>query len=381
MRHAPRLLLTAFIAALVTSANASAQTAASHPAPVAAAPVQSTPPQRPAHAEPFPLPAGAVEFQARSDINLPTTLYLPRGAGPFPAIVIAHGANSPSRNAAGWQSHIGNLLERGYAVAIYDQRGTGDAPGQWVEGPPFEQAAADIAAVADYLATRSDINAAHLGVMGGSRGGWTAPLAAARSSAIKFVIVVSGPSVSPNQSNIFQRGEELRDSGFTDEEVTEINAMRRVVWDYYGTGNNYEGARAAWAAARDRPWFAKLGLAQEVRRPDEIGGENFGYYRRGTYDPTPVLAALKVPTLVVLGEEDRHIPVDATIAGWRAAFRASGNTDATIVLLAKAGHGARMVEGREVMSAISGVAHMLAAPYHPAFNLTVEAWLDHIGNR
>lgn len=340
---------------------------------------QSPPTQRPEHAAPVPLPEGALDLRAPSDgVDLAVTVYLPDGQGPFPAVVMAHGANPASRNQPNYRNFLRSVLDAGVAVAVYDPRGVGDTPGDWVEGAPLEQSADDIVAVATRLAQLPQIKAGKVGVMGGSRGGWTAPMAAARSDAISFVVASSAPSVSPNDANIHQRGEELEDQGYTEAEVEEINAMRRVVWRYYGTGQGYEEARALWLGNADRPWFARMNLRPEPQPPEALNTPNFEYYREGAYDPMPVLSSLRKPILVVLGDADRHIPVEASQAGWRQAFAASSNPDATLVVLAGAGHSLRLVDGKERMSLVEGHETLRQGDPHPAWAGMLSAWLRRV---
>ena len=345
----------------------------------AAAQNTSPPTERPPHALPVPTPEGALDLRVPSaGVDLAVTVYLPEGQGPFPAVVFAHGANPASRNQPGYRNFLGAVLNAGVAVAVFDPRGVGDTPGQWVEGPPLDQTADDIVAVAVRLAQLPQIKAGKVGVMGGSRGGWTGPMAASRSDAVSFVVASSAPSVTPNDANIHQRGEELRDEGYTDAEVEEINAMRRIVWRYYGTGQGYEEARAVWMGNAGKPWFARMNLRPEPQPPEALSAPGFDYYRGGVYDPMPVLSALRKPILVVLGDADRHIPVEASQVGWRQAFAASGNPDATLVMLAGAGHSLRLVDGKERMSLVEGHATLRQGDPHPAWAPILSSWLRRV---
>ncbi|MBP6391025.1 MAG: prolyl oligopeptidase family serine peptidase [Flavobacteriales bacterium] len=341
--------------------------------------VAQTPAQRPEHALPAPQPDQTLDLRIPSAVDgvaLATTVYLPAGSGPFPVIIVAHGANAASRNRPGWRTHLGAIIDAGIAIAVADPRGTGDTPGEWVEGGPLDAAAQDISAIADHLAAHPRIRHDRIGIWGASRGGWTGPMAAAGNPRIRFVAVVSAPSVSPNAQNIHQRGQELTDEGYSTEDVDEINAFRRVVWDYYGTGQNYEAAREVWRTASKRPWFSRIGLTRpEPIPPDQIMTPSFQYYREGAYNPMPVLSALRTPILVILGGGDRHIPVDACYSGWRAAFAASGNPDATIVMFNRAGHAMRIYDGLEPMSAVHGHGALAAGVPHPGYMPTLVAWL------
>src|ERR1043165_5696498 len=69
------------------------------------------------------------EFQ-NGDVHLYGTLYLPRGVKPFPVVIALHSASSATRDLPLYQ-HLKDLLPAlGYAVFIYDRRGSGRSGGK-----------------------------------------------------------------------------------------------------------------------------------------------------------------------------------------------------------------------------------------------------------
>ena len=346
--------------------------------PVSVAAQEAT---RPVFAEPRPLPPGAIDLRipvAGGGRQLAATLYVPaQGAGPFPALITAHGASSASRNQSGWQQIAAKLSNAGFALLVYDPPGTGDTPGEWREGLPLSDGVEEIISIADYLSRFRQVRSDAIGVIGWSRGGWTGPMAVGSSPHLKFFVGISAPSVSPNLANIHQRGEELLDDGFSADEVASINAFRRVIWDYYGTRENFAAAAATWKAAYLQPWFKKIGLTlPELASPEALKSRDLGYYEEGTYDPAADLAKLTKPILVILGSADRHIPIAESIDGWRGAFAASGNSDAALVVLAGAGHGMKLVGTKESMTARDGHMSQANLADHPEFMPTLLNWLS-----
>jgi dienelactone hydrolase len=99
-------------------------------------------------------------------------LYRPAGAGPFPAIVLAHPCNGVSEHTSGW----GKLLASwGYVVLAPDSLGprgekTVCGRGQVVTG---QMRVADVAGALDYLNTQPFVRKNDLGLIGHSHGGWT----------------------------------------------------------------------------------------------------------------------------------------------------------------------------------------------------------------
>jgi pimeloyl-ACP methyl ester carboxylesterase len=282
----------------------------------------------------------AVHFTSGS-VALAGTLIMPEGPGRHPAVVLFHGSGPQSRDlfTARW------FGTHGIAALAYDKRGVGESTGNF-RSVPFMELTGDGLAGVEYLKTRKDIDARHLGVWGLSQGGWLGPLAASRSSDVSFVIAVSGPGVSPGDQMIFFYGQELEAGGLSERDVQEASALRRDVWHYLSSGEGYAKAKAELQAARERSWyhavkmqrddlFAKLQTPEEVARPDSPGARWFK--KEAIYDPVPALEALRVPTLFVFGDHDRLVPVAESIAiirrvqtndaGHAFSIRVLGNVD------------------------------------------------------
>lgn len=234
-------------------------------------------------------------FYASGDIELAGRLRLPPYAGPHPALVVIHGSGRATRDR---YDELGrDLALNGYALLTYDKRGVGESGGAYLDVAPdnsaavFEQLAADVLAGVRYLRARDDIRGDRVGVLGISQGGWIAPLAAASSDEVAFLVVISGPAVSV--------GEEIFYSELTGER---------------------EGADAAVEDAE---------LSAALAAFDGVGG----------FDPVPYLERLDVPALWVLGQGDRSIPVPETVAVLQR-LRDAGKP-LTLELLPDVGHGMR----------------------------------------
>ncbi|MFX0145992.1 MAG: alpha/beta hydrolase family protein, partial [Candidatus Hodarchaeota archaeon] len=126
-------------------------------------------------------------------------LTLPEGEGSFPAIVYTGSGSGPTYR--GEFSHH-SYVTAGIAVFSYDKRGAGDSDGilipagfnfgEWRLG----QLADDALAAVNFLQGLEEINPDQIGLMGTSQAGWTIPLAASRSDAVAYSVIVSGPTVS-----------------------------------------------------------------------------------------------------------------------------------------------------------------------------------------
>lgn len=231
-------------------------------------------------------------------IEIVGRLRLPPYDGPHPALVIAHGSGPTTRDR---HAELGrDLALNGYALLSYDKRGVGESQGTYSPVTPdnseavFAQLSADVLAGVGFLRARPDIDPEQIGILGVSQGGWVAPLAAARSPDVSLLVLVSAPAVTV--------GEEIYYSELTGER---------------------EGTRAGPTA-------------------QELSAELRGFTGPRGFDPLPYLEALAIPSLWILGEEDRSIPVPETVAVLERLVAAG--KPVTLELLPGVGHGMRELD-------------------------------------
>ena len=162
------------------------------------------------------------------DINLKGTLYIPKGPGPFPAVVFVHGSGPEtgknSSYSAKWFASIG------YVALAYDKRGSGASDGEEKEWSRFNfnDLAGDVLAAVNFLTTHKKVDKSKIGIHAASQGGWVAPLAASKTDLISFMIIKSASVCSVHEDRIFERSERLKKEGFTETDIMEASAMQEV---------------------------------------------------------------------------------------------------------------------------------------------------------
>jgi dienelactone hydrolase len=130
---------------------------------------------------------------------LPATITLPKGAGPFPAVVLVHGsgpndrdetigANKPFRDLAE------GLSSRGIAVLRYDKRTMMYGPKMTGVVKLDDEVVLDALAGLELLAARADIDPKRLFVVGHSLGAQLAPEIAARSKVAVGAVLLAPPA-------------------------------------------------------------------------------------------------------------------------------------------------------------------------------------------
>jgi uncharacterized protein len=249
---------------------------------------------------------------------------LPKAARPpYPAVVLVHGSGEiTGRHLMDGPGR--RLIELGFVVLAYDKRGVGQSTGEYeMIGPSnsvrmFDLLAADALAGVDALRRRSDVDAARIGLVGFSQAGWIAPLAASRSRDVAFLVIVSGPAVSVGEEIAYSRlaGE---DPG-SEQGVADADIERRM---------------------------------REFKGPPG-------------YDPLPVLKTLATPSLWILGEKDRSIPLAKTVTILTDLARTRGRPISVHVIPGV---------NHELMKPSTGRARASGAPANPDFWRPIEAWL------
>jgi len=149
---------------------------------------------------PFPYETLDVTFASQAaGVELAGTLSLPRGSGPFPCAVLVSGSGPQDRDEAlaGHRPFLviaDHLTRHGIAVLRYDDRGVGRSTGTF-DGATTEDFAQDAMAAVAFLKARADVDAESIGIVGHSEGALVAPICAARSEVVAFIVLLAGPGM------------------------------------------------------------------------------------------------------------------------------------------------------------------------------------------
>ena len=240
-----------------------------------------------------------VEFRS-GEVELAGTLVLPSGIGPHPAVVFLHGSGPEGRWASRFLAR--RFAGNGTAALIYDKRGVGGSTGSW-EAAGVEDLAADAAAAVAFARTKAGIDPRQVGIHGHSQGGTIAPLAAIRSEA-DFVIGSAAAGLSMAEVEVYSIGNAIGVSSLPQDEATLAKAYVDAIVDVAYSGAPREELEAAAARAEGHDWyFAPPG-------PDD---PYWAFSRRfAQFDPLSWWARIRVPVLLVYGEEDERVPAEAS---------------------------------------------------------------------
>jgi pimeloyl-ACP methyl ester carboxylesterase len=240
---------------------------------------------------------------ASDRMTLKATLSFPQARSPYPAIVSVHEGGPGPRSALEIRSNMYNRL--GFACLTYDTRekGSGYATGPFRR--TFEDLARDAMACVDFLDRHPEIDKGGIGLAAFNQGGWAAEIAAARSSAISFMIMVSCPVTSPAERDRESAQIRLLVDGFSDND-------RRKAADFHHVFDRYGRGLIPWSeykefldSATGKPWFDYVEHVDSPINADDV------FYRsahRRFYEPRKDLEKLRIPVLAIYGQNDKTVP-------------------------------------------------------------------------
>jgi pimeloyl-ACP methyl ester carboxylesterase len=294
--------------------------------------------------KPYPYKEEEVSYENKQDqVKLAATLTVPAGDGPFPAVVLITGSGSQDRNES-LLSHqpflvlADYLTRRGIAVLRADDRGVG---GTSKGGPndTTENYGTDALAGVEFLKTRKEINAKQIGLIGHSEGGMAAPMAAAKSSDVAFIVLMAGPGIPGGE--LLSKQIRLIAAAECEKEVERAVAdarqlMATVVEEKDGAVARQKLHEAAVKRTEEAKKKIDTQLANADAQSAAWATPWFRYFI--SYDPRPTLMKVRVPVLAINGEKDLQVPAKEDLEGIEEALKAAGNKDYKIVLLPNLNH-------------------------------------------
>ncbi|WP_420632836.1 alpha/beta hydrolase family protein [Candidatus Palauibacter sp.] len=300
--------------------------------------------------EPVPYREEEISFE-NGDVHLEGTLTLPEGAGPFPAVVLITGSGPQDRDEVVFGFPVfrvlsDHLTRQGIAVLRYDDRGVGGSTGS-VPGSTTSDFAGDALAGIARLSVHPDIDPARIGLVGHSEGAAVAPLAASRSDAVRFAVLLAGTSVPGTEVLYEQSAAMQRASGIGEEQIAWNTDFQRRLFAAMEAGEDLDGYREE-LGVRIRDGIDRLSEAQRAPISDvdghvqtqidqQINAVQTPWFRHFlTFDPAEALRRTRVPVLALFGGLDLQVLVDQNRGPMAEAL--AGNPDVTIEELPRANH-------------------------------------------
>jgi pimeloyl-ACP methyl ester carboxylesterase len=269
-----------------------------------------------------------VWFVADGD-TLRGTIQLTDEPGERPGVVILGGGTWEGRETISFWSDM--LAVMGFVTLSYDKRGYGQSNGEQVVS--FDRTAKDGIAAVEFLRRRPEVSKAQVGLLGISRGGWTAPIAATESDAVSFLMLLVPPAVSPVEQETQSRLDQMRMAGYSSDDVNEAAMLLGLGWGFMRTGNGWDEYAAARQAAVDK------GFPDYLFESDSPDSSEWEWGRLNMfYEPLPTLVKVQCPVVAIFGQRDVHVSERINKALLERALATGGNSDVMTYTVPGAGH-------------------------------------------
>lgn len=288
---------------------------------------------------------------------LAATLTMPAGAGPHPAVVLLSGSGPSTRQSL--VKFSSQLNAEGFATLVFDKRGSGQSTGSWTSAS-FEDNVADAAAAVAVLQQDSRIDRRRVGVWGVSQAGWFIPALAARTPSLAFAIVLTGGGATPREVEMFMHEAALERANVDPAGRVRAREMLDAYFAWLGTGRNRQGVVDLITHAKTQPWYKAVAIDGVM--PSDEGRPNWEWVAR--YDPMSDIERMILPTLVVLGADDRMGSPTVSANRWKAGLAKAGNSRSTVLTIPGMGHAASI-----------GSTHAQGGAVMPDYTKAVAAFL------
>jgi uncharacterized protein len=164
-------------------------------------------------------------------------------------------------------------------------------------------------------------------------------MAAASSDDVAFLVLVASTGVTPSEQMMYAVERQLRLARYGDDVVARALDLRRRFEDWVHTRApepDEELAADLWAGI-DEPWWGQVWLP-----PTLLNEESCRLWiEEMDFDPRPVFAQVRVPTLLFYGEADWWTPVEPSVEAWQ---KARGD-EVEIVVIPEAEHDLTLPDG------------------------------------
>ncbi len=300
---------------------------------------------------PFPYRSEEVVYNNTAEgVRLAGTLTLPDSGTRFPAVIMITGSGPQNRD----EEILGHkpflviadyLTRRGIAVLRVDDRGVGGSSGGSQMNSTTADYATDVEAGITYLKGRPEIEPNEIGLIGHSEGGIIAPMVAAQSSDVAFIVMLAGTGYSLDKIIVDQSKLLNKAAGIPEEQIEKNTKLLRDEINI--VESNKDSAAIAdklrrYLSSTYSDWGGepgKSGMDSSKLIEGQIKSLDSPWFRFAlTYDPRSALEKVKCPVLAMGGTLDLQVPAEENLKAIEQALKRGGNKDYTIKLMPGLNH-------------------------------------------
>lgn len=292
--------------------------------------------------KPFPYYTEEVVFENKIDKNiLAGTLSLPQKEGHFPAVILITGSGPQNRD----EELLGHkpflvladyLTKKGIAVLRFDDRGVAKSTGDFKSATTMDFAK-DVKAGVDYLKTRKEILKNKIGLIGHSEGGLIAPIVAANSKDINFIVLLAGTGIRGDKLLLLQKEKIERQMGVPEKEIQKAQEIFKGAYEMVLISTENDSNLKSKINSYFKVQFGdKLNEGQISEITSQITSPWFVSFLK--FDPETVLQKVECPVLALNGDKDFQVPSDVNIDAIKKALAKGGNKNVTTKVVPNLNH-------------------------------------------
>ncbi|TDR20691.1 alpha/beta hydrolase family protein [Marinicella litoralis] len=302
------------------------------------------------------------EFSFNSEKNekLNGIISRPSGGKAQSIIIITH-SYGPTDVVAGnqFKKFRSEFTSRGISVVVWDKPGCGESEGEFNINQPVESSADEISAAIKVLRETNEPGSDQIGLYGGSRAGWIAPLVINQEgSNIKFWISISGTDPYENWDYLIRSSLEI--AGYSSSEVdTVVKSLANGNW-LFSSGATYDDYLKASKAYRQDKIVQKISGKTYIDH--EAGSKEYEDDKKLYYenqkkwvssgsvfdkevgltvvikDFESMLDSFSIPVLAIFGDKDKNVDWRKT----KALYERTLGSDLTVKVFENADHALRL---------------------------------------
>ena len=310
--------------------------------------VEALRPQNPI--EPYPYYSEEVTFKnKKAGVTLSGTLTLPKKEGVYPVVILISGSGPQNRD----EELMGHkpflvlsdyLTRNGIGVLRYDDRGTASSTGDF-KTATTQDFATDVQAAIAFLMTKKGVNKKKIGLAGHSEGGIIAPIVAAKSKNVAFIVLLAGTGIPGDELLLLQQELIGRASGESEENLILGKKENTELFEIIKKSTDLDQIKKDLSVHM----LASLKENPDSGKPEGVSDEEYVKYTVEQiatpwmvyfikYNPAIILGKVKCPVLAINGSKDLQVPAKENLTAIQTALAKGGNQKVTIKELDKLNH-------------------------------------------
>ena len=310
--------------------------------------VEALRPQNPI--EPYPYYSEEVTFKnKKAGVTLSGTLTLPKKEGVYPVVILISGSGPQNRD----EELMGHkpflvlsdyLTRNGIGVLRYDDRGTASSTGDF-KTATTQDFATDVQAAIAFLMTKKGVNKKEIGLAGHSEGGIIAPIVAAKSKNVAFIVLLAGTGIPGDELLLLQQELIGRASGESEENLILGKKENTELFEIIKKSTDLDQIKKDLSVHM----LASLKENPDSGKPEGVSDEEYVKYTVEQiatpwmvyfikYNPAIILGKVKCPVLAINGSKDLQVPAKENLTAIQTALAKGGNQKVTIKELDKLNH-------------------------------------------